>query len=106
MNYFLQIIEFTGVAVFAISGALAAGRKSLDLLGVIVIAMVTATGGGTIRDLLLDRTVFWIARPEYLVVIFFAPDTGGKMRPGSESWRAGCFGWDWSRSSSLTRPPD
>ena len=72
MNYFLQIIEFTGVAVFAISGALAAGRKSLDLLGVIVIAMVTATGGGTIRDLLLDRTVFWIARPEYLVVIFFA----------------------------------
>uniref|UniRef100_A0A0U3TY63 Putative membrane protein n=1 Tax=uncultured bacterium 50 TaxID=1748278 RepID=A0A0U3TY63_9BACT len=72
MNLFLQIIEFAGVAVFAISGAVAAGRKSLDLLGVIVIAMVTATGGGTVRDLLLDRTVFWIARPEFLVVIFGA----------------------------------
>jgi uncharacterized membrane protein YeiH len=72
MSVFLQLIEFAGVAVFAISGALAAGRKSLDLLGVIVIAMVTATGGGTVRDLLLDRTVFWIARPEFLVVTFAA----------------------------------
>lgn len=72
MSLFLQLIEFAGVAVFAISGALAAGRKSLDLLGVIVIAMVTATGGGTVRDLLLDRTVFWIARPEFLVVTFAA----------------------------------
>lgn len=72
MSLLLQLIEFVGVAVFAVSGALAAGRKSLDLLGVIVIAMVTATGGGTVRDLLLDRTVFWIARPEFLVVIFGA----------------------------------
>lgn len=62
-------IEMAGVAVFAVSGALAAGRKSLDLLGVVVIAMVTATGGGTLRDLLLDRTVFWIERPEFIVVI-------------------------------------
>jgi uncharacterized membrane protein YeiH len=62
-------IEMAGVAVFAISGALAAGRKSLDLLGVVVIAMVTATGGGTLRDLLLDRTVFWIQRPEFIIVI-------------------------------------
>lgn len=69
---FFHFIELAGVAVFAISGALAAGRKSLDLLGVVVIALVTATGGGTIRDLLLDRTVFWIARPEFLVVTFFA----------------------------------
>ncbi|MCC2657965.1 MAG: trimeric intracellular cation channel family protein [Panacagrimonas sp.] len=72
MSLFLQIVEFAGVAVFAVAGALAAGRKSLDLLGVIVIAMVTATGGGTLRDLLLDRTVFWIARPEYLVVTLAA----------------------------------
>ncbi|TDU32671.1 putative membrane protein YeiH [Panacagrimonas perspica] len=61
-------IEMAGVAVFAVSGALAAGRKSLDLLGVVVIAMVTATGGGTLRDLMLDRTVFWIARPEFIIV--------------------------------------
>jgi len=59
-----------GVAVFAASGALAAGRKRLDLLGVIVLALVTAVGGGTVRDLLLDRhPLFWLDDPTYLVVI-------------------------------------
>lgn len=67
----LEILEYCGVAVFAVSGALAAGRKSLDLLGVVVIATVTAIGGGTIRDLLLDRNpVFWIADPLNLYLIF------------------------------------
>lgn len=62
-----------GVAVFALSGALVAGRKRLDLLGVVVIAAVTAIGGGTVRDLLLDRhPVFWIANPIYLYVILAA----------------------------------
>jgi uncharacterized membrane protein YeiH len=64
-----SLIDFIGVGVFAISGALAAGRKRLDLLGVIVIATVTAVGGGTIRDVLLDRhPVFWIAEPGFLYV--------------------------------------
>jgi uncharacterized membrane protein YeiH len=68
-----HILELLGVAVFAISGALAAGRKSLDWLGVAVIAVVTALGGGTVRDVLLDRhPVFWIARPEFLVVCLAA----------------------------------
>jgi uncharacterized membrane protein YeiH len=61
-----------GVAVFAISGALAAGRKSLDLVGVVVIATVTAIGGGTLRDLLLDRPPFWLSDPVHLYVIFTA----------------------------------
>ncbi|HEX2094645.1 MAG TPA: trimeric intracellular cation channel family protein [Longimicrobiaceae bacterium] len=66
MLYFLQLL---GVAVFAASGALAAGRKRMDLLGVVVIACVTAIGGGTLRDVLLDRhPVFWIADPAHLVV--------------------------------------
>lgn len=69
---FSVLIEMLGVAVFAVSGALAAGRKSMDLLGVVVIAMVTATGGGTLRDLLLDRSVFWIVQPQFLVVIAIA----------------------------------
>jgi uncharacterized membrane protein YeiH len=64
-----RLIDLLGVGVFALSGALAAGRKSLDLLGVVVIAIVTAVGGGTLRDLLLDRRVFWIADPAYLSVI-------------------------------------
>lgn len=59
--------------MFAISGALAAGRKSLDWLGVAVVAVVTAIGGGTVRDLLLDRRpIFWIADPEYLLVCLAA----------------------------------
>lgn len=59
--------------MFAISGVLAAGRKGLDLLGVAVIAVVTAIGGGTLRDVLLDRhPIFWIADPTYLWVILAA----------------------------------
>ena len=67
------LVELAGVAVFAISGVLAAGRKGLDLLGVAVIAVVTAIGGGTLRDVLLDRhPIFWIAAPAYLWVILAA----------------------------------
>lgn len=67
---FLYLVDLMGVAVFAVSGALAAGRKRLDLLGVVVVAMVTAIGGGTTRDLLLDRhPVFWVEDPFYLAVI-------------------------------------
>jgi len=62
-----------GVAVFAVSGALAAGRKRFDWLGVVLIATVTAIGGGTLRDVLLDRhPVFWIDDPTYLPVILAA----------------------------------
>jgi uncharacterized membrane protein YeiH len=68
----VELLDFVGVAVFAVSGALAAGRKNLDLLGVVVIAAVTAIGGGTVRDVLLDRPVFWILQPVYLYVILGA----------------------------------
>jgi uncharacterized membrane protein YeiH len=70
MRYYLDLL---GVAVFAVSAVLAAGRKSLDVLGVVVIAVVTAIGGGTLRDILLDRhPIFWIADPTYLWVILGA----------------------------------
>jgi len=66
----LQTLDYAGVAVFAVSGAIAAGRKGFDLLGVVVIALVTSIGGGTVRDVLLDRhPVFWIGNPTYLLVI-------------------------------------
>jgi uncharacterized membrane protein YeiH len=69
-NSFLYTLDLIGIAVFAISGALAAGRKSLDLIGVIALALATAVGGGTIRDVLLDRhPIFWLADPAYLMVI-------------------------------------
>lgn len=63
----LYALDLFGTAVFAVSGALAAGRRHMDLFGVLVIAAVTAIGGGTARDLLLDRhPVFWIADLWYL----------------------------------------
>jgi len=65
--------DLIGIAVFAISGALTAGRKGLDLLGIIIISIVTSVGGGTLRDILLDRTpIFWINDPGYLIVIIVA----------------------------------
>lgn len=69
----LYLLDMFGIAVFAVSGALTAGRKNMDLFGVIVVAVVTAIGGGTVRDVLLDRRpVFWIEDPTYLVVILAA----------------------------------
>lgn len=70
---YLYVLDLVGVAVFAISGALAAGRRRLDLVGVVVLGAVTAVGGGTVRDLLLDRhPIFWLADARYLVVIVVA----------------------------------
>lgn len=69
MSY-LYWFDLAGLAVFAISGALAAGRKALDLFGVIVLAFVTAVGGGTLRDVMLDRhPIFWLADQTYVIVI-------------------------------------
>src|SRR5688572_2139917 len=69
----VRLLDLLGIGVFAVSGALAAGRKRLDLLGVFVLASVTAIGGGTVRDLLLDRQpIFWLADPTYLAVIVAA----------------------------------
>lgn len=70
MIYFLDLF---GVTVFAVSGALAAGRKQMDLFGVVVLGMVTALGGGTVRDVILDvRHVFWIADHTYVFVALVA----------------------------------
>jgi uncharacterized membrane protein YeiH len=69
----VRVLDLVGIGVFAVSGALAAGRKRLDLLGVFVLAAVTAIGGGTIRDLLLDRhPMFWLTDATYLGVIVTA----------------------------------
>lgn len=56
------------VEVCAVTGVLEGGRKRIDLFGLTVVALATALGGGTVRDLLLERTVFWIADSSYLLV--------------------------------------
>jgi len=56
-------MDIMGVIVFAASGALVASRKEMDLVGFGLMASLTGVGGGTLRDLLLDRPVFWISDP-------------------------------------------
>lgn len=65
----IYILDLFGVAVFAITGALAAGKKKMDLFGVVVLALATALGGGTLRDVILGGyPVFWISDPTYIFV--------------------------------------
>lgn len=65
-------MDLLGTAVFAFSGALTAGKKGMDLLGMLLLATITSVGGGTIRDLLLNEgTVFWMKDPIYLQICAF-----------------------------------
>jgi uncharacterized membrane protein YeiH len=71
--------DLVGVVVFAITGGLTASRRQLDLVGFVLVATVTGIGGGTFRDVLLDRPVFWLGAPHYLyltaasgILVYFA----------------------------------
>lgn len=75
----LQLLDYAGVAVFAATGALAASRKQLDIIGFLFLASATAIGGGTFRDLILDAPVFWVVNTDYIwicaavaVIVFFS----------------------------------
>ncbi len=62
-----EFLDFFGVAVFAISGALTASYKKLDIFGVLVVAIITCLGGGTVRDLLIGaHPIVWIENTYYL----------------------------------------
>ncbi|WP_029904341.1 trimeric intracellular cation channel family protein [Prevotella sp. 10(H)] len=69
---FVDIIEFLGTIAFAISGIRLASAKRFDWFGAIVIGFVTATGGGTLRDLLLDVPIFWMQASRYIWCTLFA----------------------------------
>lgn len=66
MAEFVYWIGMAAVAVSALTGVMEAERKEIDLVGATIVATATALGGGTIRDLLLNRNVFWIADQAYL----------------------------------------
>ena len=68
----VDIIEVLGTIAFAISGIRLASAKRFDWFGAIVIGFVTATGGGTLRDLLLDVPVFWMQASRYIWCTLFA----------------------------------
>ena len=72
MPTLFQIIEFVGTFAFAISGIRLASAKQFDWFGAYVVGLATAVGGGTIRDLMLDTTPFWMTDPIYLICSGFA----------------------------------
>lgn len=65
-------LDFIGVTLFAITGALVASRKQLDVIGFMFLAMVTGTGGGTVRDLILGVPVFWVDQPLFILICALA----------------------------------
>ena len=64
----LSLLDYTSVLVFALTGALVASRAQLDIVGFAFFGALTGLGGGTLRDILLDRTPIWIADPAYLAI--------------------------------------
>ena len=76
----LTSIEFMAVVVAAIYGILAATRKDLDVVGIFTVCFSVAFGGGTLRDLFLDRhPLFWIANDHYLIIVFALAILGSLM---------------------------
>lgn len=63
-----ETLIFLAVAVFAVTGVLAAARQNMDVLTFVIIGVVTAVGGGTLRDITLSRPVFWLHDPAFLYV--------------------------------------
>lgn len=73
MENIINIIDLVAVAVFAVSGALAAAEQKLDILGFILFGTITGVGGGTARDLLLGTdAIFWFADTRYLWICIVA----------------------------------
>ena len=64
---FAEFVEYLGVFACAISGFRLAAAKKYDIFGAVVVGFVTAVGGGTLRDLLIGRPVFWLNSPGYLI---------------------------------------
>lgn len=67
MDALLYWVGMAAVAVNALTGVLDSSRKNMDLIGALLVGVATALGGGTVRDLLLDRNVFWVVDQTYLI---------------------------------------
>ncbi|WCR10079.1 trimeric intracellular cation channel family protein [Paracoccus stylophorae] len=64
----IAALDYGSVLVFALTGALVASRAQLDPVGFVFMAALTAVGGGTLRDLILGRAVFWVVQPTYILI--------------------------------------
>lgn len=78
----LHALFLVGTVAEGMTGALAAGRRRMDLFGVVIIASATAIGGGTIRDVLLGHyPLLWIEHPEYVLLVAAAAMAGVVSAP-------------------------
>ena len=84
----VQFFDILAAVVFAVSGALVASRKGMDVMGFMWLAVITGVGGGTVRDLILNVPVFWVQNPIYVsvclatavVMHFVAPGVASRYR--------------------------
>jgi len=84
----VRVVDILAAVVFAVSGALVASRKRLDVMGFMWFAVITGVGGGTVRDLILNVPVFWVQSPAYVsaclvtavVMHFVAPRVESRFR--------------------------
>jgi uncharacterized membrane protein YeiH len=65
-------LDYLGVGFFAVSGAIAAVERRQDIVAMLFFGAITGIGGGTLRDLMIGAPVFWVHRPEYLIVCLVA----------------------------------
>ncbi len=72
MNTLVKSIEVLGIIAFALTGIYAAKKKGMDIIGIYSLAMVTGLGGGSLRDIILNRhPLFWIEHYEYAILLLF-----------------------------------
>lgn len=67
-----ELLDFVGTFVFAITGASIGAKEKFDFFGMLFLAFLTAVGGGTVRDLIIQSKVFWTINPAYIYLIFLA----------------------------------
>ncbi len=84
-------LDYAAVAVFAMSGALAAARLRQDIITFAFFAAITGVGGGTLRDLLISAPVFWVHRPGYIIVSLLAAGLVWVVR--GKGWRFRALLW-------------
>ncbi len=87
----LQTLDYLGVAVFAVTGALAAARSRHDVVTFAAFAILTGIGGGTLRDLLIGVPVFWVHASGYIYVCLAA--AGAVWLVGERPWRSSALAW-------------
>ncbi|WP_107037218.1 trimeric intracellular cation channel family protein [Brumimicrobium mesophilum] len=83
----LEVLDHIGLFAFAISGMLTAANRNLDILGGYIIAFITALGGGTIRDLLLNVDIAWMTSLSQLIIVIAGATVGMVFRKKLRTWR-------------------